>query len=410
MQHCSTSALLEPNQPRGINMRNRSRIDAALSRAANAGEVPGIVAVVASSSGSLYEGAFGLRELGAEAPMTMDTMCFYASMTKALTCTAAMQLVERGLLSLDEPISRVLPDLADREIFDGYDAEDRPILRASHTPITLRQLMTHTAGFGYEIWNADLNRYLADRGFPSIFACEDRALQAPLVREPGTAWEYSISIDLTGKAVEAASGQPLDEYFRDHLFGPLGMVDTTFVLTDEHRTRRASAHARQDDGSLLPVPFEMPENPEFFMGGGGLFGTVGDYVRFLRMILNRGTLDGVQVLKPETVDLMTRSSIGDIDVAPLTTAIPAYSNDLHFYPDQKTKWGLSFLINPEQTAEGRSAGSLAWAGLFNSYYWIDPVRDVAGLAIMQIQPFADERALNVFRDFERAVYETIDAG
>jgi CubicO group peptidase (beta-lactamase class C family) len=168
-------------------------------------------------------------------------------------------------------------------------------------------------------------------------------------------------------------------------------------------------HARDASGALSAIPFEMEQDPEFHMGGGGLYGTAGDYIKFTQMILNKGKANGNQLLKPETVATMGQNHIGELNVTKMLTAAPAYTNDVDLYPEQAKKWGLSFLINTAKTAEGRSAGSLAWAGLANTYFWIDPSRDVAGVILMQLLPFADTIALNAFAGFERGVYAGLDA-
>ena len=228
--------------------------------------------------------------------------------------------------------------------------------------------------------------------------------------DPGTRWEYGINIDFVGKAVEAASGKRLDAYLRDNMFAPLGMNDIGFKITDSMRQRLVGMHARGEDGSLAPIPFELEQNPEFHMGGGGLYGTAADYIKFTQMILNKGRGNGNQLLKPETVALMGQNHIGDLTIGKMTTMAPMYTNDVDLYPDIVKKWGLSFLINTAKTAEGRSAGSLAWAGLANTYFWIDPARNVAGVILMQLLPFVDGKALEAFAGFERGVYAGLDAG
>src|SRR5947209_3363688 len=353
-------------------MQPISKLDAIFTEAVERGDVPGLVAVATTDNDIFYDGAFGKRALGRSDAMTLDSVFWMASMTKAVTSTAAMQLVERGRLSLEEPIGGLLPQLAAPRILEGFDAAGAPIYRAAKTPITLRQLLTHTAGFAYDMWNPDVARYCRERGIPPVRSCEKKALTAPLASEPGSQWEYSISIDFVGLAVEAASGRRLDAYFREHIFAPLGMNDTGFALTPSMRERLVGMHARQADGRLEPIAFELPKEPEFHMGGGGLYGTARDYIRFIRMFLNQGTLDGNRVLKAETVAAMAQNHIGELNVRRLPAAIPQVTNEINLYPDQDKKWGLGFMINTQPTAEGRSAGSLAWAGLANTYYWIDP--------------------------------------
>ncbi len=391
-------------------MQSKAQIDQSLLTRCEAKDIPGVVAMAATGSEVIYQGAFGKRDLGKDDPMTTDSVFWIASMTKAITCAAGMQLVEQGKLALDEPIGKLLPDLASPQVLEGFDASGEPKLRPAKKPITLRQLMTHTAGFAYDMWNGDIGKFLEKTGTPGIISCQNAALKTPVMTDPGTRWEYGTNIDFVGKAVEAVSGKKLDAYLRDNLFTPLGMNDTGFKITDEMRKRLVGMHARGPDGALAPMPFELEQAPEFHMGGGGLYGTAADYIKFTQMILNKGRGNGNQVLKPETVALMGQNSIGDLTMGKMTTVLPAYTNDVDLYPDIVKKWGLSFMINTAKTPEGRSAGSLAWAGLANTYFWIDPARNVSGVILMQLLPFADGKALETFAGFERGVYAGLDAG
>jgi methyl acetate hydrolase len=385
-----------------------SNIDKVLRSATDAGDVPGVVALAATPKGPVYKGAAGRRALPAGPDMTLDSVFWIASMTKAVTSTAAMQLVERGKLHLDRPIGDVLPALASPRVLEGFDNAGEPQLRPAKQPITLRHLLTHTAGFGYDIWNSDLLRYEEKTGTPGITSCENKALTMPLTFDPGNRWDYGINIDWVGKAVERISGQKLGAYFSEHIFEPLGMKDTVFKIGDVQRSRLVGMHLRQADGSLAPMPFEIPQEPEFEMGGGGLYGTAADYLAFEMMFLNKGrSAGGQQVLKPETVRAMGANQMGPHNVRLLKTAIPPYSNDAEFFPGMVKKWSLGFMINTQPVPGGRSADSLAWAGLANTYFWIDPAKRVAGVILMQLVPFADAKALAVFDRFEKAVYANL---
>jgi methyl acetate hydrolase len=390
-------------------MQSKAQIDQVLRSKSDAKEIPGVVALAASGSEVIYEGAFGKRDLGKDQAMTVDSVFWIASMTKAVTSAAAMQLVEQGKLSLDEPIGKLLPDLASPQVLEGFDVQGEPILRPAKQPITLRHLMTHTAGFCYDLWNADMAKYLEKKGLPSITTCKNDALKTPITTDPGTRWEYGTNIDFVGKAVEAVSGKRLDVYLHDHMFAPLGMTDTGFKISDAMRKRLVGMHARGADGSVAPLPFELEQEPEFHMGGGGLYSTASDYIKFCQTILNKGRGNGNQLLKPETVALMTQNNIGDLVVTKMVSAAPIYTNDVDLYPGMEKKWGLSFMINTAQTPEGRSPGSLAWAGLANTYFWIDPSRDVAGVILMQLLPFVDGQCLEAYAAFERGVYAGLDA-
>ncbi len=271
----------------------------------------------------------------------------------------------------------------------------------------MRHLLTHTAGFVYDFWNGEMGRYMEQKGVPGISSCQNAALALPLVFEPGEKWDYGINIDWVGKAVERASGRKLGDYFAEHLFGPIGMTDTAFKLTPNHRARLVGMHARGEDGALAPIEFEIPQEPEFEMGGGGLYGTAADYLAFQRLFLNQGRAGGGQVLKPETVALMAQNAIGDLNVRLLKTAMPAYSNDAEFFPGMVKKWDLGFMISTAPVPGVRRAGSLNWAGLGNTYFWIDPAAGVAGVILMQLIPFADAKALALLDGFERAVYAAL---
>ena len=329
-------------------------------------------------------------------------------MTKAVTGAAAMQLVEQERLELDSPAASVIPYLGEVGVLEGFDDDGKPRTRPPRRAITLRHLLTHTTGFSYEIWSDAIVRFQEATGTPGIISCENAALTTPLLFDPGDRWDYGINMDWAGKMVEAVSGQSLGEYLRENLLGPLAMNDTAFRITDEMRSRLAKIHQRGEDGALEPqMELEIPQDPEFEMGGGGLYGTVGDYLRFIRMILNRGRANGEQVLKPETVDMMSRNQMGDIRVCELKTAIPPLSHDAEFFPGLPKSWGLSFMINDEEAPTGRSAGSLGWAGLANSFFWIDPTKGIGGAYLTQVLPFIDEKSFPLYTAFESAAYEAL---
>ena len=390
-------------------MQSQAQIDQALRQKAEAKEIPGVVAMAATANEVIYQGAFGKRDLSRDDAMTPDSVFWIASMTKAVTAAAAMQLVEQGKLSLEGPIGELLPDLAAPQVLEGFDADGEPKLRAAKKPITLHHLMTHTAGFAYDMWNGDMVKYLEKTGTPGITTCQNAALKTPVMSDPGTRWEYGTNIDFVGKAVEAVSGKRLDAALRDQLFTPLGMSDTSFKISDAQRKRLVGMHARGPDGSLAPIPFELEQDPEFHMGGGGLYGTAGDYVKFTQMILNKGRGNGNQLLKAETVAMMGQNHIGELNMPKLTSHVGFATNDVDLYPGMDKKWGLSFMINTAKSPEGRSPGSLAWAGLANTYYWIDPTRDISGVILMQVLPFADQKCLEAFAAFESGVYAGLDA-
>ena len=363
-----------------------------LKEAVAAGDVPGVVAAAATDKGVIFEGAAGV--------LAQDSVLWIASMTKAITGAAVMQLVERGKLSLDAPAADIVPEIADKQVLVSIGADGAVKTRPPKRPITLRHLLTHTSGMGYDTWDADIARYVAATGIPK--PASRQVLGTPLLFDPGEHWEYSISIDWAGQMVEAIAGMRLDRYMKENIFEPLGMVDTGFKLTPVMRARKAAVHIRKEGGGFTATDHELDQNPEVFMGGGALYSTIGDYLRFTRMILGHGTLDGVEVLRPATVALMSLNSMGEVSCRPLKSQLPNRSTDMDFVDGMK--WGLTFMINPTAFPGRRSAGSLTWGGLANSYYWIDPVKRVTGVWGTQLLPFYDARAVAAFENFERAVY------
>ncbi len=390
-------------------MQALERIDETFRQAVAAGDVPGVVAMAADDRGVIYEGAFGTRDLGGGTAMTRDTVFRIASMTKTLTSVAALQLVEQGILALDAPVPDIDPALSAPLVLEGFDAANAPILRPVRRAITLRHLLTHTAGFSYEAWNANTLRYVAASGMPSTSTGKLAALRLPLAFDPGERWHYGINIEWVGRIVEAVSGKKLDAYLRQHVTAPLGMADTSYVAAPAQRARQASVHQRAPDGALAPLPLETQFTPEFWPGGGGLYSTAPDYLAFLRMLLGGGSLDGVRILRPETVALMAQNHCGGLAAGILATTTPERSNDVDLFPGSPLRWGLAGMINVEAGPQGRSAGTLSWGGIFNSYFWLDPTRRVAGIIMTQILPFADARVLGLYGRFERGVYEAMPA-
>jgi methyl acetate hydrolase len=372
-------------------------IDRTLQARVSAREIPGVVAMAANEQSVVYEGAFGFRDMATASRMSTDTVFRVASMVKLLTSVAALQLVERGNLKLDEPAGNIDPTLGSAQVLAGFDAKGVPQLRPAQKPITLRNLLTHTSGFSYLLWDPNVVRYLkVAHGDPTL-------PPLPLMFEPGSRWAYGGSLDRVGRMVEIASGQSLDRYFSDHITGPLGMNDTGFSLTEKQRAREARLHVRDANGTLLPQPLEKPTVPKVFSGGGGIYSTAPDYLTLLQALLNGGSLREASILRPQTVALMSENQIGNLTAGILKTTNPALSNDVDFFPGVQLRWGLGHMINIDPVPGGRKAGSLTWAGLFNTYYWIDPTMRIAGVIMMQILPFADRQALKAYRQFERGI-------
>ncbi len=386
-----------------------SKLDTMLRDAASAGDLPGVVALAATDTDIIYQGISGSRRLDAEPPMTPDTVFRVASMIKPITSVAAMQLVEQGKLSLDAPVPDIDPELGSPQVLDGFDAKGRPQLRPAKRPVSLRDLLTHTAGFAYRLWDTSAVQYA--KSLELLPKAERaRAPRTPLMFDPGEGWRYGTSIDWVGRIVEAVGGEPLDRYFRQHIFDPLGMKDTAFNISVQQRQREASAHRRGADGALTPQPMEPHATRRSFSGGGGIYSTAPDYLTFIRMLLRGGSLNGVQILRPDTVALMSRNQIDGVDVGVLRTTTPSLSNDVNFFPGTSCKWGFGHMINMQAVPGGRSAGSLTWGGLLNTYYWIDPGRRIAAVFMVQVLPFADTLTLRIYRQFERGIYALAKTG
>ena len=373
--------------------------DSALTTAFAAANLPGAVAMLVNRDGTTYTRAFGVSDAERGTSMAQDTPFQIASMTKAIVSVGAMQLVEAGKLSLDANIGAVLPDLANPQVLIGFDANGTPQTRAAARPITLRHLLTHTAGLGYFFIHAEILQYFGAVGMPVPGSLA--SIQMPLLFDPGERWEYSVATDWVGQAIEAVTGQRLGEYLTEHVLGPLGMAATAF-----HPALPAGAakvHTRTSEGGFAIAPMFLGGG-EFDAGGGGLISTAPDYARFVRMVLRGGELDGARILSSAMIAEMSRNQVAPLRAGAMGSAMPNLAQPYDTFPDQHTGWGLGFLINPEPGPNGRAPGSLAWAGIFNSYYWIDPASGVGGVLMSQLAPFGDPGALGLFAALERAGY------
>jgi methyl acetate hydrolase len=370
--------------------------------------VPGVVAMATDRRGNIYEGAAGKRVLGQDADMTTDSVFAIFSTTKAITGTAALQLVEEGKLDLDAPAENYAPEIGKAQVLEGFDAAGKPRLRAPKRAVTTRMLLLHTAGFGYDFFNEQYNRLAKEHGQPSVITSSKASLRTPLLFDPGDDWEYGSNIDWAGQVVEGITGKRLGEVMRERIFAPLGMASSAFILSPDMRARLAAMHQREADSSLKLMPdFELPQEPEVHMGGHGLYATVGDYCRFIRMWLNDGAGEHGRVLKPETVRMAVQNGLGHKKVKLLPGVIASLSNDAEFFPGLSKSWALTFMINDEPAPTGRPAGALGWAGLPNLFYWIDRQNGIGGFWATQVFPFADPTSFGGYMDFETAVYGSI---
>ncbi len=387
------------------NSPGSAALDASLRGAVERKDVPGVIALVTDRQRVLYQGVFGVADVSTGRPLATDSMFRIASMTKPITSLALMQLVEQGRIGLDDPAEKYLPELAKLQVIESFDAATGAYkLRPASRPATVRHFLTHTSGLAFPFTSAIWRDFKPAAGEKFPFG-------GPLLFDPGERWHYSTSTEVVGRLVEVISGQKLEDYFRQHIFAPLKMDDTLYNVPESKAARMVAAQQRAGakmDGAIElqnPQPGLTIPNPG---GGGGLASTASDYGRFVRMYLNGGQLDGVRIVKPETVALMSQNAMGSIRVPALKTALPR-SADFSFIADGRDQWSLAFLMTADQVPGKRSPGSLSWGGINNTYFWIDPARGISGVILMQYLPFADAKALAVYDAFERGAYQLMDA-
>jgi len=392
-----------------MNESLKSAADTVLQRVVSGSpRVPGVVAIATDRNRNIYEGTAGKRTLGEDADMTTDSVFAIFSTTKAIAGTACLQLVEDGKLDLDAPAKNYAPDIGKLQVLDGFDSDGTPKLRPPKRDVTTRMLLLHTAGFAYDFFNEKYNRLAEEQGQPSVITATKESINTPLLFDPGDEWEYGSNIDWAGQVVEGISGKRLGEVMQERILDPLDMSSTAFSMTPDMRKRLTRIHQREADDSLTPMTdFELTPAPEVHMGGHGLYSTVDDYCKFIRMWLNDGKGPNGQVLKKETILAAEKNGLGDLKVKGLPGVIPSLSNYAEFFPGMSKSWALTFMINEEDAPTGRPAGSLAWAGLANCYYWIDRINEIGGYWATQIFPFADPTSVVGYLDFETAVYDSL---
>jgi CubicO group peptidase (beta-lactamase class C family) len=378
-----------------------SKLDDVLSAGVAAGAAPGFVATTGNAAGVKWSGAAGERAPGK--PMTENTVFRIFSMTKAIGSAAAMILADRGKLDYDAPVDSILPEFAKIQVIDGFDG-DNPRLRKPNSRATLRQLATHTSGLVYEFWNADVPRWMAKSGHPTILSGLKSSLFYAMPHDPGACWDYGMGIDWLCQAVEAIDGRRIDKFCQDEILGPLGMTSTAFECEGALAARLASVSARGADGKFAPFEIAPPPHPEFYGMGHSLYSTAGDYMRFLRMFLNKGRLDGKRVLSEKGVATMLANHIGNLRVGKLTTTAPPITADVDLFPGTPKTHSLGFLRVEKDVPGMRSAGSQGWAGVLNTHFWFDPAKDVAATIMTQTLPFVEPPFMGVYEKFERAVY------
>ena len=381
-----------------------SNMNAVLERAVAQQDVPFAVGMVAGADGVRYSGAAGISAPGKAAGE--DAVFRIFSMTKAVGSVAAMILIDRGKMGFDTPVADFLPEFAGVQVLDGFD-RDKPVLRAPKSQATLRHLATHTSGLEYELWNSDMARYLEVTGHPDILSGLKASLMYPMMTDPGTRWGYGIGIDWLGQVVEAVDGRRVDVFCREEIFEPLGMERTAFELDGALSADLCDLVARGEDGELAPYELAPPSQPEVYGMGHNLYSTAPDYLRFLRMVLRGGELDGNRILSKQAVADMTADQMQGLTLEKLVTAAPELTADFDPFPGTRVTHSFAFMRNEEAIVGRRSAGSLSWAGLCNTHYWLDPARDIAAVIMTQSLPFVEERFMATYDAYERAVYASL---
>jgi len=378
-----------------------SELDKVIGEAVSNQSAPFLVAMTGNAAGMTWSGAAGERSPGQAA--TVDTVFRIFSMTKAVGSTAAMILMDRGKLSPDATVESILPEFGELKVLEGF-GPDGPKLRAPRNKATVRHLATHTSGLVYEFWNTDMPRYMEATGLQSVLSGSLASLKYPLQFEPGERWDYGPGIDWLGRVVERVDGRRIDRFCREEIFDPLQMPDTRFEVEAHMAPRLASVSMRGEDGKFADYALAPPSHPEFYGMGHALYSTAPDYMRFLRMVLNRGVLDGARILSEAGIASMLANQIGNTPIPCLKTAVPAITADAEFFPGRRKSHSLAFMRFDEDVPGMRHAGSQGWAGVLNSHFWFDPKADVAGLLMTQSLPFVEPRFMSAYEAFERAAY------
>jgi methyl acetate hydrolase len=383
-----------------------SELDRVIDTAVANQDAPFLVAMTGNAAGVTWSGAAGERSPGK--PATVDTVFRIFSMTKAIGSTAAMILMDRGKLNPDATVESILPEFSSIKVLEGF-GPDGPKLRPPKTKATVRHLATHTSGFAYEFWNTDVPRYMEATGSPTILSGLVASLNYPLQFDPGERWDYGIGIDWLGRVVEKIDGRRIDRFCREEIFDPLRMPDTRFEVEEHMAARLSSVGIRGEDGKFSDFALAPTSNPEFYGMGHALYSTAPDYMRFLRMYLNRGELDGARILSAAGLEKMLANQIGDIPIPRLKTALPAITADAEFFPGRRKSHSMGFMRFEESIPGMRSAGSQGWAGVLNSHFWFDPKSDLAAVLMTQSLPFVEPRFVSTYEAFERAAYRCAQA-
>ena len=391
-----------PTQSRELSAAGKAALTHQLSDSVHRGDAPGIAALVVDREGVLFEGAAGQLDIAKGTPMPANAIFSIASMTKPVTSVAIMMLMEAGKLSLDDPVSKHLDGYDNLQVIATFNDKDATYTtRPARKAMTIRQLLAHTSGIGYSFTN------------PIEFALVNKTQKGeweqPLLNDPGDVWHYSASTRVLGFIVEAVTKTPLENWYHEHIFAPLGMNNTSYAVATAKQPRLAPQY-RRASGKLETLPktpiASTPTPP--YRGDGGLYSTMEDYSKFVRMLIGGGSLGPVKILSPASVKMMGENQIGAIFVETQPAVVPERTRPMPLGAG-KDKFGLGFQIASHDPANAkfRSPGSMSWAGLFNTEFWIDPVRQIGGIHMMQQLPFYDEGAIRALRGFEEIVYKEL---
>jgi CubicO group peptidase (beta-lactamase class C family) len=374
-----------------------NEIDTLIQQAVQQGVAPGVVAIVVSKDSVLYHNAFGLQDVAGKKSMQKESIFRIASMTKPVTSTAIMMLVEQGKLRLDDPVAKFLPEFAGREAINQFNATDGMFTtRKAKSEILIRHLLSNTSGLAYGFSNSTTNQLQQKTG--------KQPEELPLLYDPGTQWTYSGSTKVLGRVVEKLSGVTLDRFFADNFFRNLGMTDTFYTVPPDKVPRVVTTHRR--DGSRL---VEAP-NPAAITspvaGDGGLSSTALDYSRFLQLFLNEGKAGGKVLLRKSSIEAMTTNQIGNVVVNTQPAALPNLTRPFPVAPAAgRDKFGFGFELTAsnKENPNLRSPGSYTWAGIYNTHFWVDPKRKIGAVLMIQLLPFYDDAAMKLYQDFEAAI-------
>jgi CubicO group peptidase (beta-lactamase class C family) len=407
-----SAAVADPTRL-GFSAEGLAALDAAMTKSVADQDVAGMVTLLARNGEVAQFNAYGVQsgDPKSGAAMTKDSVFRIYSMSKPITGVAMMQLYEQGKWKLDDPVTMHAPELAGLKLMTGVDKDGKAILADPSRPPTMREIMSHTAGFGYGLGGNDpVNTAFRDQG---VLASKDldemmtKIAGIPLLQEPGTRWIYSVSVDIQGYLVQKLSGQKFGDYMKANIFTPLAMNDTAFYVSEDRKSRFADVYSWDKDASALAMNPERPDRPGFTdpnrmeSGGGGLISTTHDYARFCQMMLNKGTLGGATVLKPETVELMVQNHIGDLGL---------YSDGTSANPGQPgIKFGLDFAVvdDPAAANSQQGKGSYYWGGAAGTWFWIDPANDLFFIGMIQRMGGARPDGMNFRSDSVKLVYDAL---